>query len=245
MTIGSVDEGSPAALAGVGAGMTITGIRYNRQDSKRKPPHPFAVESWEDLDGLQQQVGLDQGHDDGPLLVTFELESPAGQQFATPPMRPIPDRSRPIYQIGIVPRVQSETEVRRYGFLKAATMGGRDAVLWTKRIVGTLGRLASGGLRRDAISGPVGIWVMSAKIAESGITKLAYWFAIININLAILNLLPLPILDGGVLLLLLIEKLKRRPLNERAVEIAHLVSWVLILALLLFVTGNDIARFFF
>jgi len=246
MTIGAVDEGSPAALAGVKPGMTLTAVvQTEGSHSKDKRPQPVVIASWEDFDSLQQQVGLDEGHDEDLLFLALELQGPAGQRFATPPMRPIPDQSRPIYQIGIVPYVQSETELRRYGFLKAGTMGARDAVLWTKRIVGTLGRLVSGGLRRDAISGPVGIWVMSAKIAESGVTKLAYWFAIININLAILNLLPLPILDGGALLLLLIEKLKRRPLNERAVEIAHIVSWVLILALLLFVTSNDIARFFF
>jgi regulator of sigma E protease len=93
------------------------------------------------------------------------------------------------------------------------------------------------------VSGPVGIAVMTGKIARQGIMPLLQFAAILSINLAILNFLPIPALDGGRVLFLAIEKLRRRAMS-RAVESAiHNVAFLLLLCLILFVTVRDISTY--
>jgi len=246
LVIGAVEAGSPAAAGGVRPGMIISGVLQVRKSSKNGTTSaPAGTRTWEDLRLVQESVGRANKAGGEEFMLALDLETPSGQRFRTPPMRPVADESRAIYQVGIELAYEPEMELRRYGFAKALMMGGRDSVLWAKRVVDTLRRVATGRIKGQAVTGPVGIVAISVKMARTGVTKLAYLFAIININLAILNLLPIPVLDGGLLLLLLIEKIKRRPLSERALEIVHIVSWVLILTLIIYVTKNDIVRHFF
>ena len=81
--------------------------------------------------------------------------------------------------------------------------------------------------------------------AEQGFGKLLFFLAILSLNLAIINILPIPVLDGGHLVFLACEAVKGGPLSDRAMGYANVVGFVLILALMVFVTFNDIVRFFF
>ncbi len=108
----------------------------------------------------------------------------------------------------------------------------------------TLGAVASpkSDVKLQHMSGPVGIWNLLYRLfaAEHG-WQLALWFAVIlNVNLALLNLLPLPVLDGGHIVLALIESVRRRPVNARVLEIVQTGCAVLIIGYMLYVTFFDI-----
>ena len=94
----------------------------------------------------------------------------------------------------------------------------------------------------STIGGPVLIFDVASHSAEAGATTFLWAMALISINLGILNLLPIPILDGGQLLFFAIEAVRRKPLSRRTREIAQTVGLVLILALVALALKNDIAR---
>jgi regulator of sigma E protease len=107
-----------------------------------------------------------------------------------------------------------------------------------------LGGLVSGQLSIKMVSGPVGIAKMAGEVAREGFNMLMSFMAVLSVNLAILNVLPVPILDGGHLVFLLIEKLRGRPLSIKQRAIAQQVGMVLLLMLIVTVTYHDVLRLF-
>ena len=93
------------------------------------------------------------------------------------------------------------------------------------------------------ISGPVGIAVITAKVAESGFRRLVQFTAILSINLAVLNILPIPALDGGRLLFLIIEKIRGRAVSRRIEIAAHNLGFTALILLVLLITYRDMVRF--
>ena len=94
------------------------------------------------------------------------------------------------------------------------------------------------------LGGIISISVISFDTASQGLPKLFFFLAILSINLAILNLLPIPILDGGHLLFLLIEGIKGSPVSERTFGYSQVVGMVMIMSLMVYVTYQDILRWF-
>ncbi len=92
------------------------------------------------------------------------------------------------------------------------------------------------------VSGPVGIAVLTGQVARLGITHLLQFVALLSINLAIINILPLPALDGGRLLFLGIEAIRRKPADQKFESIVHNIGFLLLLLLIVFVTYRDIVR---
>jgi regulator of sigma E protease len=107
-----------------------------------------------------------------------------------------------------------------------------------------LGGLFTGQVSIKMVSGPVGIAKMAGEVAREGFNMLMSFMAVLSVNLAILNILPIPVLDGGHLLFLLIEKIKGRPLTIKQRAIAQQVGFVLLLTLIVTVTFNDVLRLF-
>ena len=93
-----------------------------------------------------------------------------------------------------------------------------------------------------ALGGPVLIAQASYESAKSGLGKLIYFLAIISINLAVLNILPVPVLDGGHLLFIGVEKIKGSPVSEKTLVIANYVGFAMIISLMIYATKNDIMR---
>lgn len=108
----------------------------------------------------------------------------------------------------------------------------------------TLKSMLFGRVSADNIGGPIMIAVVSHTMAELGLAKFFFFLCILSINLALINVLPIPLLDGGHLLFLLIEKVKGSPVSERVMSYSQLVGLVLIATLFMFVIFNDIQRFF-
>jgi len=124
----------------------------------------------------------------------------------------------------------------KYGFVETYT--------WTKEILIGFGKLITGQFSIDMLSGPVGIYDMTDQVAESGTTNLLRWAALLSINLGIVNLLPIPALDGGRLLFLFIEALRGKPIDRQKEGIVHFIGFSLLMLLMLVVTWNDIQRLF-
>lgn len=108
----------------------------------------------------------------------------------------------------------------------------------------TLQRMFGGSVSPSNLMGPLGIVNAGTKFAFKGTDWLIWFLAMISANLAVVNFLPIPIVDGGLFLFLIIEKIQGRPLSRRAQEYAQLVGLALILSVFLMVTYNDIARMF-
>lgn len=109
----------------------------------------------------------------------------------------------------------------------------------------TLKRLLRGQVSMDNVGGIITIGFVSHKSAEIGFTYLLFFLCMLSVNLAFLNVLPIPILDGGHLFFLLIEKIKGSPVSERVFGYSQMVGLVMILSLMIYVTFNDVVRWFF
>ncbi|HEY1629145.1 MAG TPA: RIP metalloprotease, partial [Tepidisphaeraceae bacterium] len=109
----------------------------------------------------------------------------------------------------------------------------------------TLRRMIQGSVAASNAMGPVGIFTQGSKIADRGFDWLIWFLAMISANLAVVNFLPIPIVDGGLFVFLILEKIMRKPLSPRVQSIAQIVGLALIASVFLFVTYHDISRLIF
>lgn len=114
----------------------------------------------------------------------------------------------------------------------------------TKLTVVTVGKLIQGKVSAKTLGGPIMIAQMAGQQAKQGAVNLLFFTALISINLAIINILPIPVLDGGHLLFFFIELITRRPVNTKMREIAQQAGVFLLILLMIFVFYNDITRIF-
>ncbi|MBS12023.1 MAG: RIP metalloprotease RseP [Gemmatimonadetes bacterium] len=125
---------------------------------------------------------------------------------------------------------------------QAVTRSGEELLLYTGSIFAFLERLISGRGSSNELAGPVAIAQMAGKSAERGLEALFSFMALLSVNLAVLNLLPIPMLDGGHLFIMGIETIVRRDLSVKQKEVLQQVGFVFLLALMIYVTANDIGR---
>ncbi|MGD6779226.1 RIP metalloprotease RseP [Sutcliffiella horikoshii] len=125
-------------------------------------------------------------------------------------------------------------------FPKAAS----ETYNWSKEIVVGLGKLITGQFSLDMLSGPVGIYKSTEVVAESGVFLLMRWAAVLSINLGIINLLPIPALDGGRLMFFAAEAVRGKPVDRHKEGLVHFIGFALLMLLMLVVTWNDIQKFF-
>lgn len=148
--------------------------------------------------------------------------------------------------VGLLGIRPSDELVRvRYGIWKSSALGLKQT--WDLTAMTCLGfwRMLTGSLSlRDSVTGPLGIFYITSKAASMGIIALLHLIAVLNVSLAIFNLLPLPVLDGGHILLLVLEKIRGKALGLKSERIITRIGLTAIITLALFVTYNDILRFF-
>jgi len=132
------------------------------------------------------------------------------------------------------------------GPIDAVGMGYRKTVMFVAQTYVTLKRLVGGLVSPKNLMGPVGIITLSYRIvAEQPLVYYVYFLGLISAVIAVFNFLPLPPLDGGLVVILLVEKIKGSALSERVQGVIAYAGWALILTLVLYVTFNDIVRSFF
>ena len=140
-----------------------------------------------------------------------------------------------------------ETGVVSYPFWYAPVRGAQITAMNTLAVFEAFGGLVAGlvtgkGVSAD-VAGPVGIAVATGEVARLGFIYLLQFTALLSINLAVINILPLPALDGGRVLFLIIEKIRRKPVDRKIEGIVHQIGFGLLLLLALFVTVQDVRRF--
>lgn len=143
-------------------------------------------------------------------------------------------------KIGIVPH--EETIFRRYGLLSSIREGFNQAIEMTVLTLKTLWKLVTLNMSLKMLGGPIVIAKMTGSAAKSGIASLLVFTALLSLNLSIINLLPIPVLDGGHLFFLLIELILRKPLDTKKMELVQKIGLALLILIFLTVTYNDILR---
>ncbi|MCJ7776823.1 MAG: site-2 protease family protein [Sedimentisphaerales bacterium] len=146
----------------------------------------------------------------------------------------------------IIPFKHLERAYKAGNPINAIEMGARRTVMFVEQAYVTLSRLIGGSVSPKNLMGPVGIMTLSYRVvAEQPLINYVYFLGLISAVIAVFNLLPLPPLDGGLILLMLIERFKGTSISERTQGIIAYAGWILIGTLLLYVTFNDIVRSFF
>jgi len=132
----------------------------------------------------------------------------------------------------------------RHGFFKSFSLSAIKTWDLTVLTYKALWRMITGKLSfRDSVTGPLGIFYITSKAAKVGFIAVLHLIAVLSISLGIFNLLPLPVLDGGHILFLGLEKIRRKPLSAKAERIVTQFGFTLIMALAIIVTLNDIIKF--
>lgn len=219
-----VREGSPAAAAGILADDRITAV-----DGE-------PVESFQDLQGIvQHQAEI-------PLAFSILRDDRQFEFIVTPELQVITDRFGSERRVGLVGISSSNQELRPVDPMSAvgeafaetwAMLAGTMKVLWDMII---------GARSTDELGGPLRIAQISGDVAQHGVAAMFNLIAILSINLGLINLFPIPMLDGGHLVLYTIEAARGRPLNERSQEIAFRIGLAMVMTLMVFVTWNDLVH---
>ena len=125
---------------------------------------------------------------------------------------------------------------------RALLWSGEDTWMWLVTAYKTLRNLATGRTSHKGLSGPVGITALGVAIARKSFIDLAYFMAMLSALVAFFNFLPLPVLDGGHVVLVLIEKVRGRPLPTKALAAIQIAGLALVGGIFVFLTWNDISR---
>lgn len=198
------------------------------------------IESFADM---QRIVSVSPG-----VLLEFVIDR-GGERVeltATPDLREVTDRFGNTHRIGLlgIQRSTQPDEVTqvRYSAPAAVWEGTKETWFVIERTVSYLVGVIVGREAADQLGGPIRIAEMSGQVAKLGFLALMNLTAILSISIGFLNLLPIPMLDGGHLLFYGIEAARGRPLSERAMDIGFRVGLALVLMLMLFATWNDIVN---
>jgi regulator of sigma E protease len=132
---------------------------------------------------------------------------------------------------------------RAVGPMEAAATAARNLGVASEAIVTGLWKLVNREVPADSVGGPMMLFVIAAESAERGLRPYMGMMALVSVMLGLMNLLPVPVLDGGHLVMFAIEAIRRRPPSVRFREVANLVGLVLLLSLMVFAFRNDIVRF--
>jgi regulator of sigma E protease len=193
------------------------------------------VHTWEELaDRIQQSQGKE------IQLTVKKSDGQTQDVIVTPEWRSAQPggNGQPSYVIGIERAFQTQA----VSFGQAVKIGAEQTWLWTKLILQSLVMLVKGQVSAKELGGPILIAQVAGQQARLGLDYLLRFAAVINVNLAVFNLLPIPVLDGGHLLFFLIEFVLGRPLSVRSREMAWRVGFLVIATLIVLVFYNDIAR---
>jgi len=218
----SIEANSPAASAGILVGDVILFLDENK---------------FTEIEQLQSYIG---GKADQSINLTLQRGEQILNQEITP--QQLPQAERPVLGVALV-----KTGIISYPWYQSLWEGAKATFFTTLQILIALGNMlknlfTTGSLGAD-IAGPVGIAVLTGQVVNLGFIYILQFAALLSINLAIINIFPFPALDGGRVLFLGIEKIMRRPINQKIEAIIHNLGFMFLLLLILVVTFRDIGRF--
>jgi regulator of sigma E protease len=225
-TVDSVVEGGAAELAGFLPGDVILSING-------KP-----IETFNDLQRIVSVSAGDQ------LTVVLDRGGQEMTLLAEPELQEITDNFGNQHRIGVlgITRDTSGGNVftEQFSVPEAVLLGVKETWYVTERTLTYLVDVVSGRESADQLGGPIRVAEISAQVATIGLVALINLAAILSISIGLINLFPIPMLDGGHLLFYAIEALRGRPLSERAQDIGFRIGFAAVVMLMIFATWNDI-----
>ncbi len=222
--VGQVQADSAAAEAGLQAGDRV--VEANGR----------SVERFQDL---KQIVMMTVGN---PVALVVIRGGERLELTSVPHLREMPDIFGNVHKVPVLGVVAdaAATENVSLGPVAAGREAVRDIVEMVDDTLVGLGQMIVGRRSADELGGPLGIAKGAGQAAKAGLAGVAYFVVLLSVNLGLINLFPVPLLDGGRLMFYGVEALMRKPLGARAQEYGFRVGLFLIFALMLFVTGNDL-----
>ncbi|MDX8046973.1 RIP metalloprotease RseP [Gracilibacillus sp. S3-1-1] len=217
MRVGSVADNSPAQEAGFEPGDTV--IEIDGQ----------SISKWKEF----QEIVRAKPNQTLDMIVVRGDEQIAVE--VTPALIESPEED--IGQVGI-------TQASEKSFVRSIGYSFEETYRWSTMILTNLGKLVTGQFSIDMLSGPVGIYDATDQVIKTGFMNFIMWTAALSVNLGIINLLPLPALDGGRLLFVGLEALRGKPVDPQKEGIVHFIGFALLMLLMIVVTWNDIQRLF-
>jgi len=225
--IGHVMEGYPAQVAGLKPGDRIVAV-----DGQ-------SVATWEEMTRLIQKKTQ-------AIRLTIERGAQRFDETVVPKMTQGRGISRygrvgQVAVIGVTP--STETRIQRHSVAQAFLKAAHQVWFLTHATLLTLWNVVTGNISlKDSVAGPIGIFHITAWVAQQGWVSLIYLIAVLNTSVGLFNLLPIPVLDGGHLLFLAAEGWRGRPLSLKARELMTRAGLAFLLILLAVVTYNDFMR---
>lgn len=215
--IGEVQPNSPAEEAGIIPGDQIIQVEGN------------SISTWQEFTSIIQEnagKGID---------IVVKRDDHTESLTVTPKEITIEDVK--IGQVGVTLALEKS-------FLKTFKYGFQQTYETTTLILENLFLLITGQLSIEMLSGPVGIYDATDQVVKTGFMNFLMWTAMLSINLGIINLVPLPALDGGRLLFVGIEAVRGKPVDPQKEGMVHVIGFALLMLLMIVVTWNDIQRLF-
>lgn len=213
-------------------GMLLKGDRIISVDG-------IPVKYWEDMTEAIHK------HAEGAMRLSLDRNGKIFDVELNPIVRKTKDifgKETVIAQIGVMP--SPKIEKVKYGFFQAIGKGYNQLMKLTCITYKALWSILIGRMSlKESVTGPIGIFVLTSEFARLGFIYLLNLIGILSASLAIFNVLPLPVLDGGHIMFLIVEKLRGRPLSVKTQEAVSNVGVALLVLLTVFIFYNDMARF--
>jgi regulator of sigma E protease len=222
--VGTVQAGSAAEASGIQSGDVIVSI-----DGQ-------AIERFEDV---QRLVRLDPGQ---PLNVVVHRGDRDVPLSVTPKLSEVTDRFGNKHQYGLLGIVGQGVQYVRYDPATAVARASGETLDIVGGTLQAVWQMIIGARSTDELGGPLRIAQMSGEVAQYGFSAILPFMAVLSINLGLINLFPIPVLDGGHLLFYAAEAVRGRPLGQRAQEYGFRFGLALVLTLMVFATWNDLVH---
>jgi regulator of sigma E protease len=181
-----------------------------------------------------------------PLNITVDRKGTQLVLKATPALKEIKDNFGNVHRIGILGITRStapeDLKFQPVPAPRAVWMGIQETWFVIDKTLSYIGGVVAGRESTDQLGGPIRIAQMSGQVASAGFVALLHLAAVLSVSIGLLNLFPIPLLDGGHLLFYGIEALRGRPLSERAQEVGFRIGLAIVLMLMIFATFNDIVH---
>jgi len=222
--VGQVQAGSAAERAGVKPGDMIVSVNGD------------GVQSFEDV---QQDVRLNPGV---AMTIIVKREGKEVSLQATPAKTALTDRFGNRYEIGLLGIAHNGVDYVRRDPATALIQAGKQTWDLSASTLKAMWQIVIGTRGTDELGGPLRIAQMSGDVAQGGVVAIVWFMAVLSINLGLINLFPVPVLDGGHLLFYAAEALRGKPLGQRAQEYGFRIGLALVLTLMVFATWNDLVH---
>ena len=226
--VDTVQPASAAEVAGFKPGDLVTAINGEK------------IQSFSDM---QRIVSISAGD---TLSIDVDRGGAPITLKATPQLKELKDNFGNVHRLGVlgISRSMSPGDIKteKAGPLRAVVMGAQETWFVVDRTLAYIGGVFVGREAADQLGGPIRIAQVSGQVATAGFTALIHLTAVLSVSIGLLNLFPIPLLDGGHLLFYAIETIRGRPLSERAQEVGFRIGLAVVVMLMIFATFNDILR---